>query len=701
MSRLFIAEKPSVARAISAVIGYGGKRNEGYIECTDGTKITWCYGHMYEMAPPDEYLPESVPLNKAGKKVWRVEDLPIIPQDWRVHPRKDAKDQLKTIMALIKNADEIVHAGDPDREGQLLVDEVLEHSKFKGRVLRFWVSAQDAESVKKGLDNLRDNKEYVGWRDSARARARADWLVGYNLSRAYALRAQRGYSTARVAVGRVKSPTLAMVVARDAVIEGFKSQRYFSIKAIMRHRDGDFAADWKPHEGQEGLDQDDRLTDQEIAKRIADGVRNQQGIISGYATQKKTQSHPLPFSLAGITLAAANRYGYSAETVLQACQYLYECKLVTYPRTDCSYLPESQHGDAPAIIEAIRENCPRYAGIIDKLDATIKSRSWNDSKITAHHGIIPTRHHDRFESAGGAAEIYDLIIKRYLAQFLPEHEYLSTTVEVAVADQAFVAHGKVVIQNGWKDVDDDLEEADKKPDGDDAESQNQQLPAMGDGDQVTCNDVKLSEKKTKPPPRYNEGTLIRDMEMIHKFVEDPEHKKMLKESDGIGTPATRANLIKELRVLGYLATEGKKIVSTEIGRQLVANLPDKIKDPVMTALNERILKEIESITTEAQSVQKMISFLNHQIGSVTEMVRVANDGSCLIGEKKEVKSSIPVSEEHRCEICGRGLIRRTSQKGTPWWGCSGFPDCKERYYDRNGKPDYNGAGTKKVNAEAK
>jgi DNA topoisomerase-3 len=183
---LIIAEKPSVARAIVAVIGPGiGKRQEGFIECIEyGTRITWCYGHMYEYADPDEYLPDNVPLTKSGKKVWRVEDLPIIPKEWRVHPRKDARDQLKTIMALIKEADELVHAGDPDREGQLLVDEVIEHARFKGRVLRFWVSAQDPESVRKALENMRDNSEYVGWRDSARARARADWLVGYNLSRA-------------------------------------------------------------------------------------------------------------------------------------------------------------------------------------------------------------------------------------------------------------------------------------------------------------------------------------------------------------------------------------------------------------------------------------------------------------------------------------------------------------------------------------
>jgi DNA topoisomerase-3 len=701
MRRLIIAEKPSVARAIVAVIGPGiGKRQEGFIECIEyGTRITWCYGHMYEYADPDEYLPDNVPLTKSGKKVWRVEDLPIIPKEWRVHPRKDARDQLKTIMALIKEADELVHAGDPDREGQLLVDEVIEQARFKGRVLRFWVSAQDAESVRKGLDNLKDNKEYVGWRDSARARARADWLVGYNLSRAYALRAQRGYSSVRIAVGRVKSPTLAMVVARDLAIDGFKPQRYFAIKASIHHQEGDFFADYKPQEGQQGLDSENRLSDHEMAKSIASSVQGQTGTVIRFETKQKNQGHPLPFSLAGITLAAANQYGYSAEQVLQVCQHLYENKLITYPRTDCSYLPESQHGDVPAIMEAIGMNCPQYGHIIAKIDPGLKSRAWNDSKITAHHGIIPTRQHAA-QGDQEAAQIYDLIVKRYLAQFLPVHEYLSTNVELDVSGYLFSAHGKVVTTNGWKDVDEEAEEVAKKDDDGD-ESQEQKIPAMGNGDAVTCHDVKLTDKKTKPPPRYNEGTLIRDMETIHKIVNDPEHKIMLKESDGIGTPATRATLIKELRDIGYLVVEGKKIVSTEIGRQLVANLPDAIRDPVMTAVNERMLKDIQGIRSSAESADKVRDFLNYQIGITTDMVREANEGSCLIGEKSEPKRTGVVSDEFSCQVCGKPLIRRINQKGNPWWGCSGFPGCKERYFDRDGKPDYNGAGTKKVNAEAK
>ena len=350
--RLFIAEKPSVAKAIAGELGATGK-GDGFIECgTD--KVTWCFGHMLEQADPDEYTPDDVPRGQSGKKVWRVDELPIIPESWILKPKDDAKKQLAVIGKLLKEAKEIVNAGDPDREGQLLVDEVLEHFRNSKPVRRFWVSAQDSVSVKRGLAALKENTTYAGWADAARGRQRADWLIGMNLSRAYTLRAQRGGSRALLTVGRVQTPTLALVVARDREIEAFKAVPYHTIRAVVQHAGGSFAAAWKAKEDQAGLDSEGRLVDTAVADALVAAVKGQPGTIAAYKQEAKKQNQPLAFALSDITALASAKFGYSAEDVLNTCQALYEThKLTSYPRTDCAYLPESQHADAPYQVQDV------------------------------------------------------------------------------------------------------------------------------------------------------------------------------------------------------------------------------------------------------------------------------------------------------------------------------------------------------------
>ena len=423
--RLFIAEKPSVAKAIAGELGATGK-GDGFIECgTD--KVTWCFGHMLEQADPDEYTPDDVPRGQSGKKVWRVDELPIIPESWILKPKDDAKKQLAVIGKLLKEAKEIVNAGDPDREGQLLVDEVLEHFRNSKPVRRFWVSAQDSVSVKRGLAALKENTTYAGWADAARGRQRADWLIGMNLSRAYTLRAQRGGSRALLTVGRVQTPTLALVVARDREIEAFKAVPYHTIRAVVQHAGGSFAAAWKAKEDQAGLDSEGRLVDTAVADALVAAVKGQPGTIAAYKQEAKKQNQPLAFALSDITALASAKFGYSAEDVLNTCQALYEThKLTSYPRTDCAYLPESQHADAPRVLEAVKHVNPELAGLVDAADPRIKSKTWDDSKITAHHGIVPTMQKG---SKAGLSErernIYELIVRAYLAQFYPLHDFVS------------------------------------------------------------------------------------------------------------------------------------------------------------------------------------------------------------------------------------------------------------------------------------
>lgn len=588
--RLFIAEKPSVAKAIVAELGCV-TRGDGFITCKDGSVVTWCFGHLLEQAEPDAYLPDDVPRTKKGSKVWRFEDLPIYPKNWKLLPKNDkgVKKQLATIGKLLKKASLVVHAGDPDREGQLLVDEVLEHFRYTGRVQRFWVSAQDSASIRKGLTNLRDNETFDGMRLAALGRSRADWLLGMNLSRAYTLAQQAQGKKELIAVGRVQTPTLALVAKRDVAIRDFKPVPYFVIKARLGGGKP-FTAVWEPEESQAGIDEQKRLVDRCIAAALQQRLKavGQATVVRCSRTPKKI-AQPKAFSLADIQLGASNQFGFSAEKTLNLCQSLYEThKATSYPRTDCSFLPESQYADAKNVLAAIAKTMPPLAGLVAKCDCSIQSPTWNDKKITAHHGIIPTQQAtDGSKFSDDERKIYRLIAERYLSNFLPAHEYLACSIELRIATERFSAKGRLVTKPGWKVVTSAADE-------DKADDEGQALPELKSGLQLPVSGIDCEEERTKPPAAFTEGTLIRAMENIHQAVSDPQSKKFLKEGDGIGTPATRAAIIAELKRKKYLEVKGKKIVATELGLHLLQVVPDVMKNPVLTALFERILREVEA-----------------------------------------------------------------------------------------------------------
>ncbi|EPO5641671.1 DNA topoisomerase [Pseudomonas aeruginosa] len=433
-------------------------------------------------------------------------------------------------------------------------------------------------------------------------------------------------------------------------------------------------------EDQAGLDSEGRLVDTAVADALVAAVKGQPGTIAAYKQEAKKQNQPLAFALSDITALASAKFGYSAEDVLNTCQALYEThKLTSYPRTDCAYLPESQHADAPRVLEAIKHVNPELAGLVDGADPRIKSKTWDDSKITAHHGIVPTMQKgSKAALSERERNIYDLIVRAYLAQFYPLHEYMQTTVGVEIAGENFAASGKVVTRNGWRDVYSQADEEGEKDEDDD--SGTQALPSMAQGDAVTCTDATRKDAKTKPPARFTEGTLIRAMENIHKFVSDAEHKKMLREGDGIGTSATRASIISELKRREFLAVKGKQIISTTLGRSVIDALPEVVKSPVLTALYERMLKGVE------QGTAALDAFITKQETFIRDQVAKANSGAVTIAGGKE---AAPVSSLHKCMACGSGLSRRPSKKkGQFWWGCSNFPTCKQTYPDLKGRPDY-------------
>lgn len=605
--RLFIAEKPSVAKAIIAELGTV-KRFNGYVECKGNICVTWCFGHLLEQAEPDYYLPEDVPTTPKGKKRWRMEDLPIFPDNWKLLPKNDkgVKNQLKIIKTLLSKADTVVNCGDPDREGQLLVDEILEFYRYRKPSLRFWASAQDSTSIKKALQSLKPNSQFKGMAQAALGRSRADWLIGMNLTRLFTLKHSTPSEKTLIAVGRVQTPTLALVAARDQLIKNFKPIPFYSFNAVITHEGINFSAQWEPKPDQQGLDAQKRLIDSSEAQKILSKLQSLgSGKVLSFTQLPKKALQPKPYSLADIQLDASNRYGFSAEETLNICQALYEkYKLASYPRSDCQYLPESQFSDAKAVLDAIAATNPNLAELVRQANPKIRSEAWNDKKISAHHGIIPTRQRTAVSELNPEEQkIYNLIAKRYICQFLPVHEYLETKIVLAFNGESFKSTGKTTKIEGWKAVylkDQNSEE----------KTTLQNLPILQEGSSVEFKEIRAENKKTTPPNSFTEGTLISAMEKIHTVVKDPEFKKFLKETDGIGTPATRAAIISELKRKGYLEVKGKKIHATELGFRLLGLVPNSVKNPILTAMFERKLKEVESGKTDLDSfmapLKKMI-----------------------------------------------------------------------------------------------
>lgn len=681
--RLFIAEKPSVAKEIAAVLG--GKACEGYHDCGNDI-VTYCFGHMFEQAEPDAYLPDDIPKFPNGKKKWRFEDLPIVPQQWIIYPKDDCKKQLKIIQRLIKECDVIVNAGDPDREGQLLVDELLEYYHVTQPVMRYWANAADEASVRAAINNLQPNNTYVAMGEAAKARARADWLIGMNLSRGYTLKAAEGGARDNISVGRVQTPTLALVVSRDLKIENFKPIPFFTLKCAFTKGNITYSAKWIPGEDQKGLDEEGRLVDQTIAQALAGKLTGQTGQITKVKHENKKKPHPLGLSLTRVTSIASAQWGYTQAQVLEICQSLYEThKLTSYPRTDCDYLPEVQHAEAPKVLAALMVVNPDLATLIGKADPSIKSRVWNDKKISAHHGIIPTlKQGNRSVLNDKELNIYLLVVRHYLAQFFPALEFLNVNIETQVVNEQFKTSVNIVTKQGWGEVFGGVSvEEEAAADDEKAleESRQGNIQDLKTGDQVICSKAESTATQTKPPSRFTEGSIGDAMANIHTIIEDPAMKKLLKEGEGIGTTATRSGIIEELKKRGFLENKGKKLISTTLGRSVIASLPVMVKNPVLTALTERSMQNIQSGQSSVDEfVSRQIKFVSDEIEK-TKMMKIVLQGG---------KVSEPVSTIYMCQVCGKGLIRRASKKtkGRFWWGCSNHPTCRETYMDMAGRPNY-------------
>ncbi|WP_278380795.1 DNA topoisomerase III [Pseudoalteromonas distincta] len=597
--RLFIAEKPSLARALAEALPKPLKKKDGYIEATNGDIVTWCIGHLLEQASPEFY-------DEKYKK-WLIQDLPIIPTQWQLKPKSQTKKQLTVIKKLIKQANIIINAGDVDREGQILVDEVINYcGATKSKITnaqRCLISDMNEAAVKKAVNNLKPNKDYIPLAVSALARARADWLYGLNMTRLCTLQGQKSGYQGVLSIGRVQTPILGLIVNRDIEIKNFVSKSFYEVIANLETEQGiKYQGKWKPSAACEPyMDNENRVVSKPLAMNVIERINGQSGKVVKVIEDKKKQQAPLLFSLSALQILAAKAFGMSAKKTLDVCQQLYEKhKLITYPRSDCQYLPTEHLNDVQSVIKAISTVSSKSSNIIKDADLSIKSRVWNDSKVGAHHAIIPTARNKATGSLSTDEQnIYELVARQYIAQFYPAFEFLDKQIHTEISAGLFISKQKDIVINGWKDL---FPTSVKNKEASEFSSIN--LPNVKVGELVQCLKGDLIEKNTTPPKYFTDATLLGALTGISRFVTDATIKKALRETDGLGTEATRAGIIELLFNREYLTKKGKEIHATEVGIKLITALPKQISQPDMTAMWE---SQLESISTKSMSYQSFIS----------------------------------------------------------------------------------------------
>ncbi len=663
--KLFIAEKPELAKAIITGINGTSERNDGYFQIGDNI-VTWAYGHILGLAMPEEY-------NEKYKN-WKIEDLPlqIDINSFKYIPLEASKKQLQIIVDLINsnNITTIVNAGDNDEEGQILVDEILAYADNKKPVQRVLISDLTPKGVKKALENIRSNDEFKGLSDSGFSRSQADWLVGINLTRAYTKLAQlKGYQGV-LSVGRVQTPILGLIVARDKEHESHQSSFYYTIKGIFNTDNITFNANLKV---------DEKITNESEANVILNSCKDKIGIVIKAIKETKKINPPLPYNLLDLQAECSKKFGYKPDKTLEITQTLREKhKLITYNRSDCSYLPENLFEDAPITLESIKANLIDFQDFINNSNISIKSLAWNDKNVTAHHGIIPTTQIVNIEDLSkDELNIYTLIAKKFIAQFYEPKEYIYTQIEIKVNDNIFATSSKRTIKQGFEVLfKDEIEEKEEIENDVNLEKVKQDSKAI-------CEDINILKEKTKPKPYYTMPTLLKDLTSVAKYIKDSDIKKLLVEKDkdkkgengGIGTPATRSAHIKNLFDKGYIIEDKKSIKSTPTGKKLIELSPKSLSTPDMTALWFEQQKDIQDNKFSKED------FLNNVEEYIkTEINRIKSS------DKFE---SIAIDENSiKCPSCGVGILRRIKNKDNKFfWGCSNYQDgCKSAFADEKGKP---------------
>lgn len=699
-NRLFISEKASSGKTLAEYMAKStGKQlimHSTYAQVGDDT-FAYMSGHLYQLVESHAYEPRF--------EKWNLNDLPIIPAPFRLTPRIDpktksdssARAKIELIRKLLADCTSVVGFGDPDAEGQLLQDQLLIQLGNKKPVMRLWSNALDDSTLGKALVAMKPNEEFVGWYEDALSRSQADWLYGINMTRACTIHARNAGSDTVVTVGRVQTPALALVVVRELEIKVFKPVDYY-VPHIGVATEPGFRATWQPKKDAEGnvddprVDIEARLLDKNDADTIASGARTEgSATVVSVDTKAGTEAAPLPFSLSSLQSHCSKQYGFSAKQTLDIAQSLYTKKITSYPRVDCDFLPESQHAEAPRILVSLsKAHFPTaFTAALLGAKPALKSRAWNDAKVTAHHAIVPMH----IDSPGDIARLDDLeakvyyeIVKRYILQFWPVAKFNATEVILSCgpnsAEEAFSAKGRRYTDDGWRKAfalvrDDDESEAPAT------------LPNLVKGASLKLASVGVDAVRTKPPKRFTDGTLISAMKNIHQFVKDPEFRRRLKEGAGIGTEATRGSIIEGLLKRGYLFMKGKEFVPSEAAISFITSLPDSMTTPDMTAMWQQFNDDVRARRSTHQAfIAKMVPWVTTLVQSSSKFF----SGNQFTGSGQPSKPRI-IETEHTCfgeyakTGCGAKLkhIPGVQGKYKSFFGCSNG-DCKKTFTDVGGKP---------------
>ena len=634
---LVIAEKPSVGRDLAAALpdSFKAGKDKTHLEGDDYV-ITWAVGHLVGLAPPDEYDPKL--------KKWRFADLPIIPQQFKLVPNDErAQKQLNAVHRLIRSKDteRIVNACDAGREGELIFAYVYETAGVERPIERLWLNSMTRKAIKEAFERLRPGEELKSLEAAARSRSEADWVVGMNATRAASIRLRAAFDGA-VSLGRVQTPTLALVVRRELEIRAFKPESYWLVEAAFE------ASGERRYSGRYLGGK--RIAEAEASKVVSE-VAGRGGEITKLEQKEERERPQLLYDLTSLQRHANSLHGFTARRTLSAAQRLYEeHKALTYPRTSSRFLTGDLVADIRPTAELVGRNgqYARGAAYVAGLAELPLGRVVNDAKVDDHHAIIPTKgEHDLARMGEDELKVYDLVAKRFLAVFHPEAVFERTRVETTVAEHVFRTSGRVLLEAGWKSVYGDEARSDR---AEDDAGGDQLLPRLERGEAVDTSAVDSLRKETQPPRRYSEGSLLAAMETAGKEIEDSELREAMKDS-GIGTPATRASIIERLIDVGYLDREGRALLATEKGVQVIGLLAEHpLTSPGLTGDWERRLRLIE------QGTDSRPAFMSDIAKFTKETVEQ-------LDKLKDVK--IERANLGPCPVCGRDVIE--NRKGYSCW----------------------------------
>ncbi len=623
---LVLTEKPSVAKDIARVLGC--KKNGNGCIIGDKYIVTWALGHLVTLADPEAY--------DAKYKTWRMEDLPMLPSSMKLVVIGQTSKQFRAVSSLLQSneVDKVVIATDAGREGELVARWIIRKAGCKKPMLRLWISSQTDKAIREGFASLKPASQYDNLYKSAQCRAEADWLVGLNVSRALTCK-----HNAQLSAGRVQTPTLAMIVKREEEILRFRPKDYFTVKADF----GGYTALYKDSRNQA------RFFDAAAAQQIADEVRGKRGVLSEVKKVYRFKAPPAAYDLTELQRDANKKYGYSAKQTLSLMQSLYEThKLLTYPRTDSRYITKDVASTLPERLKAVAIGPYKDAANAILRTKPIQTKYIvNDAKVTDHHAIIPTEQYvDLNKLSREERHIYDLVVRRFLAVLSAPFEYDEMQVKITVGKHNFYTKGQAVKAAGWKALY-DSSLSDEEDDGDDIRAQS--LPALSQGAPVFPKEVRICAGKTTPPARYNEATLLTAMENPTGQVDDGSLRDALKTAGGLGTPATRADIIEKLFDSFCIERRGREIFPTSKGKQLIDIVPEDLKSAELTARWEQRLSLIaKGGANDKQFISEMRSYATALVGAV---------------RSSEAKYKHDNMTREPCPECGKYLLEVNGKKG--------------------------------------